>query len=339
MAAEPVAKLVHPIPHDDTGGLLYIFGDAKNASKLIITCAGYPDDHAAFVPLASNLVASSQDCLVGVSCIPGFDDRPEKPWTDHCKDGYSFQEWTVALKEAVKTLRLHSTNPEATLTFIAHDWGSLLALFYTHSCLRDDLKELLPDQLVLLDVLLFPHPKMIDEPKSNIPIRTRLYQSVALLSYQVVLASLFFLQRYVSRFLAVIYYGLSFLLLGLVGLIPVTFQDMAYHRSCPVSRQLYRSLYMAYPYFNLWKAILTGKTRTSLEGAHLPLDLVKTPILYMYGANKRFHFHSYEGLAILEGQADMGHRSRVVRVQGAGHWLHIQQQETCLQEIVKFLKT
>ena len=48
-------------------GTLYVAGDPR-ARHVLFFCAGFPDDHSAFAPLAARLVAE-RGCLVGLSCL------------------------------------------------------------------------------------------------------------------------------------------------------------------------------------------------------------------------------------------------------------------------------
>ena len=82
VSSNPPRKIVnYPIAGDPNGGALFIYGDS-NAKKMAIMSAGFPDDQEVFLPFASRL-AKETDTLVGVTCVPGYDVRPDKPWTDH----------------------------------------------------------------------------------------------------------------------------------------------------------------------------------------------------------------------------------------------------------------
>ncbi len=105
------------------------------------------------------------------------------------------------------------------------------------------------------------------------------------------------------------------------------------------SASLFRLAYMSYPYLNLWRAILSGKVKSVFLNCFLPLDLKQTPVLFLYGADKLFFFHDEKELALLNREQQQGNRSRVVKVENAGHWLYLQQEEKCFQEIVNYLKS
>ena len=111
----------YPMVDADKGGALFIYGN-KSSSKIALLCPGLPSDHKDFIPLASRL-AEEIDCLSGVMCLPGYDDRPDRSWRENKKYGYSFDEMVAPMREAAKTLRSYCTNNDANLTFIFHDWG------------------------------------------------------------------------------------------------------------------------------------------------------------------------------------------------------------------------
>ena len=79
------------VPHDlldlKDAGTLYVAGDAR-AKHVVFFCAGFPDDHSAFAPLAARL-AASRGCLVGLSCIAEYErEAPLRP------QGYDLDEMT-----------------------------------------------------------------------------------------------------------------------------------------------------------------------------------------------------------------------------------------------------
>jgi hypothetical protein len=68
VALETPGKIItYRIAHDESGGALFLYGsaekvDTKEKKKVALCCAGFPDDHGSFIPLASRL-AREQDCL------------------------------------------------------------------------------------------------------------------------------------------------------------------------------------------------------------------------------------------------------------------------------------
>ena len=70
------------------------------------------------------------------------------------------------------------------------------------------------------------------------------------------------------------------------------------------------------------------------------MNLKDTPVLYMYGPEKNAMFHDRRSLAMLEEEEKKGRSDcRVVRVDGAGHWMyhHTQRPDICEQEIRSFI--
>lgn len=339
ISTTPRKIVTYPIGSVPKAGAVFLFGKTE-APRLVLMCAGYPDDHTNFLPFASRLAVEA-DCLVGVTCLPGYDDRDDHRYTDNPVDGYSFQDMVTAIREAVYILRAESTVDSAKLIGIFHDWGVLSGSMHTNHMLEvADNQFLTPDRIVLLDVLGPPHPDT--EKQNTIPIDARrdtMYETVVTLSYRIVLAKAFAIRRYISKTLAQIYAGFAFTALGLLRMSPtmdIDAQALKQQRKVPLS--LDRMLYMAYPYFNAFKATLKGTIQQEFRGMHLPKDLCKTPVLYMYGTEKRIMFHDRRALKMLEEEQEKGRsKSKAVKVEGAGHWLYLQQQDLCLKEVKQFV--
>jgi pimeloyl-ACP methyl ester carboxylesterase len=350
--SKPDKKITYAIPHEEDGGCLFLYGK-PDAKHIVLTCAGFPDDHGSFGPLAQRL-AKESNCLVGVTCLPGFDDRPDKPWKNHHKEGFTFLEVVASLHEATKVLRAYSTNPEAKFTAIFHDWGCLVGLMFTNRALtleEDDSSEhhhhaFTPDQVVLFDVCLGAHPKATNVPVP--PPKTLLYFLYDLavqVSYRLLLALCFLLQYYVSSKMAANLFDYGFLVLNILRLSPVRAIDNNLSATAPTDPQDYkhRITYMAYPYYYLWKVIFRGKLDedggiVDLAGVHLPKDLTTTPVLYMYGLDKNIQFHQDDGLCLLEHEHEQGRRSNAIAVKDAGHWLYKQQADICFAQVDAFIQ-
>jgi hypothetical protein len=169
-------------------GSLYVYGSANittgTTTHLLLFCAGYPDNHTAFEPLGQRFATENEEesssFLVGITCLAGYDDSI--PLAAYPAQGYTFDEWTIALKEAVKTLRKYhsslisttttaSGNPHhhqqqpplskaTTLTCVFHDWAVVPGNIYVNQTLQDDddslLQDIRPDRMVIFDVLLPP---------------------------------------------------------------------------------------------------------------------------------------------------------------------------------------
>jgi len=188
----------------------------------------------------------------------------------------------------------------------------------------------------MFDVLLDPHPEEKNVPKVTVPKLQEVSTGVKFFSYQTMFASTYVLQRYVSPYLGAAYMCIGFIFLRLLRMFPMNFHDYD-HLISMYRRRLLQSTYMTYPYFNLWKAILTGQVHNALPGAHMPLDLAKTPILLLYGDDKSMPIHSLDSQALLERECQMGNRSKVICFKSAGHWLYLQEADACFHRVKVFL--
>lgn len=348
---KPSKIVTYPIGSetDENGAALYIFGDPSKAKNLILMCAGYPDDHENFLPFASRLCEGTSS-LVGVTCLPGYDDRPEdgRPYTSHNPDGYSFQEMAHSLRDAAKILKKESSRAggDAKIIGIFHDWGVVPGLMWANQAIEegDDPKSdsNKPDRIVLFDVLVGLHPD--DKAKKappGVPNDT-IREIITGLSYRAVLASCFVVRRYVSKVLAQVMFGAGFGFLNAIKLAPTLEIDSRAmeKRVNPIS--LDRLVYMAYPYYYMFKAMFGGAERMQRDfrGLYLPRNLQRLPVLYLYGLQKRIMFHDKTAVAVLEKEHEDGNdRScNAIAVPDAGHWLYLQQPDTCFDYVSNFVK-
>ena len=83
-----------------------------------------------------------------------------------------------------------------------------------------------------------------------------------------------------------------------------------------------------------------GKERIkeAFYGCYLPEDLAKTPVLYMYGVEKRINFHDKAAVMMLEEKREGHGRSRAIAVEDAGHWLYLHQPDVTREAVVKFMR-
>jgi len=333
VSSNPPRKIVnYPIAGDPNGGALFIYGDS-NAKKMAIMSAGFPDDQEVFLPFASRL-AKETDTLVGVTCVPGYDDRPDKPWTDHKKDGYTFDEMAIAFREAAKVLRSESTCPsKPKFTGIFHDWGVIPGSTWANRAIEDDSADA-PDELVLFDVLLGPHPQTKDRPHAQKPSMHEIFITIY---YRFVYAFSFFMQSIGFNLLAGIFFGLGNLSMQLFKLGPLYQIDIDIISGRP-QLPLRRFIYMCYPYFYMFKTIVLDGGK-ALTDATLPKDLKKTPVLYLYGKEKRIMFHDYVSVKILEREHAEGRSpSNAIAVDDAGHWLYVQKPDLCFDAVKDFMQ-
>jgi len=133
----------------DSKSALYVYGDPKS-EKIAILCAGYADDHTVFQPFANELAKATNakskattTTLVGVICLPGYDDRPEDGvgWESHNVNGYTFNDWSNSIRDAVSALRNESTFVKGVehtkFTGIFHDWAVLPGTMWLNRTLHE----------------------------------------------------------------------------------------------------------------------------------------------------------------------------------------------------------
>ena len=346
--------MTYPIPGNTKGGLLHVYGRFY-AKNLILCCGGYPDDHKPFAPLAQRL-ASEEDCMVGITCFPGFDlDTYQKyKYNGYKRTGYNFDEVAVSIREAVS--RLHrrwgesnkTTYRDETIpkfTIILHDWGVIPGLMFINRAIETKYSPHVPDKIVLLDVLTMPHRQYKDLPRQkDVPysLKPSMYELVVCISYRFALAISFVWLRFVSDIIGLINFAIFFQIIILLRLSPCQSFDhkfavteRAQNASSPLP--FYRHLvYMCYPYYYMFLCLICN---TGFEDITIPLDLKATPILYIYGERKNIMFHDWRSLAILEREKREGRSDcRVVSVKDSGHWMYVQKLDVCLEEIKKFIK-
>ena len=203
------------------------------------------------------------------------------------------------------------------------------------SILQHGLKELIPDELVLLDVCMPPHPKT---DTSSLQIEhsfiETLFTWLALFVMQINMAFAFLTQYYITPDIAVLQYFAGFTIARWMLLFPYHDVDDGNFATRLAAVNMHHLMYMMYPYYYYWKSKLCF-WKNELQGCHLPIDLRKTPVLYMYGQDKNIMFHNPTMIALLEEEFMQCRRSKAVEVRNAGHWLHLQQEEVCFEEIKK----
>lgn len=316
----------YAIPGNEQGGRLFVFGN-KDAANVIIFCGGFPDDCGAFCPLAKRL-AGDKTMLCGVTCMPGYDTHHG----DFKAEGYTFDETVASLREATKTLRALSTNPKAKLTGVFHDWGSVVGAMCSNR-MNTEKSNYFAD-LVYFDVLPPAHESLQIFPAKNF----KTFKTVAIrFSYMGLFAITHALQRFVSYYIAAPLLALGYGTLVLTGMTPTRHIDSETFNAREPKLSLRKTIYMQYPYFNVFTGMLLGLEK-EVSGFHLPVSVADTPVLYMYGIDKNIQFHNDKVLAWLEKEgAKKGLKSRVVPVEKAGHWLYVQQEDVCYETVKRFV--
>jgi pimeloyl-ACP methyl ester carboxylesterase len=322
--------VTYPLLFDDETeeGTLLLFG-RPTASRILFMCAGFPDNHSCLISLARRFALAGN--FVGVTCLPGL-----------CKirklEGFTFDEWVYSTREALKKLRAHSRRPSASLTFVCHGWACLAGQMLTTRLLKDGFEDLIPNELVLLDVCMPPHPSVdtssLDYPYSFIEA---LYTWLSIAAFTVNWAIAYLVFYYSSPDICVFFFLAGWKLQMWLDLSPLLPFGPDFDQICNrfSTKNQHLLMYSAYPNYYFLKTLLlrTGQ----LDTCHLPMDLTKTPILYLFGADKNVQFHSARTIAVLEEEFMSCRRSKAVSVANAGHWLHLQKEDVVYHEITKFL--
>jgi pimeloyl-ACP methyl ester carboxylesterase len=307
----------YPLRHEECGSL-HIFGNAKDATSVVIMCPGYPDDQTVFYPLAQRL-SSSLGSLVGIVCLPGYDRTMER-------DLWSFLEIADGLREAIQVLR-KDVKPELKLFGIFHDWGCVVGTMYANRAVaNEDRKELIPDRLILLDVLLSPRGAR----RSSLS-RKDVYQGMVFVLYQIPLAIAFLIYRYISKALACAVLSMTGLILPSLLLNHPT--DLKHLEE----RQALKAPQLAYPYYHAWKSLITLQKK-EFAFCYLPKDLVNMPVLFVHGQHKKIPLHVQQGEDMLNKENEKGNRSKVAAIPNGGHWFYLSDLDECWGHIQAFLK-
>jgi pimeloyl-ACP methyl ester carboxylesterase len=192
-------------------------------------------------------------------------------------------------------------------------------------------------EMILFDVLGPPHPEMDTDLIPKIA-PSSLYEIYIGVGYRFIFALMHLTQRYMHEKLAKVIFIPLILSMKILRLSPTYKIDakVFQNRKTPLDRL--RMMYMAYPYVNMPKAMFTGKSQKVFQDFSLPKDLEKTPVLYMYGTEKRIMFHDHRSVQILKSSKG---KSNAIGVDNAGHWLQTegQKMEYCLEKVKEFLDT
>lgn len=313
------AMLNYQIPKGD-GGRVFVYGESvENAQTIVIFCAGFPDDTRVFQPLAMRLASSRVDMVCGVTCLPGYDrcqDCEKAPGGG--QENYDMDDMARSIQEATKALKAHV--PAATRTVgVFHDWGcfagSTCANLYTDF-----------DALVYIDVL--PTPQGVSMWKRGFSLK----QACIMPLYTSLYAFTYAIQRYVSGMLSRIAFAIGGSTLMLTGSYPVKKVDFKTLKNHYKKEELYshKTISMMYPYYQMYRNVITGQP---IFGKASFLNVL-TPTLFIFGQDKRIHFHTSRDIAWMGQYSHM----KVVAVERAGHWLYLQEPDIAFNDIDIFLK-
>jgi len=88
---------------------------------------------------------------------------------------------------------------------------------------------------------------------------------------------------------------------------------------------------MNYFYFYIWRSLLLPQYRQRILGKYTP----QCPLLYIYGGNKKYHFHSEKWAQFLKKSS----QHEIKCIPDADHWLMIRNPERTNQLMVDWLST
>ena len=330
-----VPYVSYSTPSGAPNGVLHVFGDSSS-SKIALLCPGFPDDHTIFLPFAKAL--SKHGIMAGVMCLPGYDDRPEDgiPWRSHPRAGFTYDETAKAVRDASKALCNTSTHEKPELIGIFHDWGVISGSIWAERLENEaqDNPQILckPNKIVYFDVLAPPSSKMPDYIRNSEVAQLSNREKLNYL-YQVVFAAASTIQLYLPRQIAAAFGLLGWGLLSILNIVPMEPFDFESRSPIYGNQRIdfQRWVSMMYMYRNTF-------TSGDLKAWRLHRDWKNTPILYMYGKEKKTHFHANNSVAMLQREkAEQRSLCRVVAMEGAGHWLYVQKEEESVKHVVDFI--
>jgi pimeloyl-ACP methyl ester carboxylesterase len=320
----------HPTP-EKTGALM-VFGD-PSSKKMALLCGGWADDHKTFLPFGKKLAAKC-GILVGVTCLPGYDDRPEDGvgWQTHPPEGFSLDEFARTLRAAARALKGISTCPggKTELIGIFHDWGVAAGTIWMKELEEEgDAATITPDKIVYVDVLMGPPKWAKDDPVSPDAIQWPTFYCKLCNIYQPLTAISNTLYTYVSKYLGVTFFTLHTICLTVLRLGPTYDWDMTPHLP-----PYMRTLYMAFALRRIFSDyVFKGKLPADLHE-----DWKKTPILLLYGTQKRASFNDPISTALLEREStEKRSLCEAIGVEG-GHWMYHTKEEECLGHVASFIE-
>jgi len=163
------------------------------------------------------------------------------------------------------------------------------------------------------------------------------HQSMTDNYYRIPLGIAFAFQRYVAGVVGVMALMVGLMPLPLLRIAPTGKVDDDTRKMMLGVPNVFHTIYMCYTYFN-WIRRDTKKSVT-IEDSTLPRDVSKVPVLYMYGTEKAANFHTEQSLTVLRREQDRQRsKTRVVAVDGAGHYLYLQKPDVCFDCVTQFMQ-
>jgi pimeloyl-ACP methyl ester carboxylesterase len=251
---------------------------------------GFPDDEtSSWAPVFTNF---EKDHRILSVCMPGFeDDALHKRW------GYDFNT-IIDMLHATITDKLG----DADFTLLIHDWGSYIGMLY---------QDKYPNHVksvVIADVMV------TDKDQAD-----SLYKTLVVMNYQLLLAATFVTHELLGKAAGGVALAVSIILLKLLPFLSPTPKDR-------IPRDVKKvGPHMCYPYYHIWKDIVSG----TIAKPSLPA----CPVLYLWGTEKNIKFHDD---AVVEGFKNKAN-SKVVSYK-CGHWIMHYCTDAVNREIAEFLK-
>ena len=304
---------------------IHIYGNPNGRS--IVLLGGWPDTSDVFTHMFGSRFAADYR-LVGLS-FPGYatdgqqgpssDDEDKKKKEESSKKipffGYSFDELVAFMYAAVEDAMKTDKSGQRPI-LVCHDWGATVSfeflLQYPQYFAR----------IVALDVS--SHPFGEGGPWTVARFLLGRYASCSfkkallITVYQWYLIAAYFAPRFIGDRMASFFAKIS------------AWPRYHSHKTGKVGTVRGN---MGWPYVQLWIGLLTRRPLIT----HKFMIPIYVPILYMYGTNKPFQFHSDAFIEHVKSKAEDG--SKVVPVKG-GHWFFARESTAgthALGEIARFI--
>ena len=252
------------------------------------------------------------------------------------------EEWITSLRAAEKTLKEKTGFSNATLTYVFHDWAVIPGTILVNRSLKEQNDNAAGSiqsnqQLVLLDIL--PDSAHREEPnRPKAPEKVSVKENAKKILYMILMAIAFWVNRYISKYLALIIAGVGMLFLKLLGVAPIgSAFDTSYGEETFKGDRMWRSVYMMYAYYQTLKALASGNVKEVFGGYHLP-RLNQVPVLFLYGKDKDFRFHDEKLVTFMKEYGEStSTKTNAIGIENAGHWLYLEQEDACYHALQKFV--
>ena len=347
---------------------LLMVGNA-DAKDQVFFLPGFADDQTGFLQLATKLAA--RGCLCAVSAMPQYDES----WPLR-REGFGFQDCVAVVHAGVQSLQAQATvnssssnnnnnkkaagnnKSPAAVHLVAHDWGSFIGTAYANDH-AENVKTFTSFDIGSAVLAKDPDvtPEAVAAIKAEHPelapwLPVKLWRGFVQVHYQSWFAFSFMLSRYyITLPLAYVVFYAASLVIFMTPLAYLLCPTEPFERppprkisGCPVSP------HMAYPYYYLWKAVLTGALKTDPWFKTSPHRFPEgTPHLFLYGKDKNTVFHDARLLAKIdalkeknkkkkkEKEKEEGVGSYRHRGLPGGHWVWRRNPDECFEEVARHI--